>query len=172
MDFPCTSCGRCCRQLPAASVLNLGDGVCRHLDPASQRCTVYVQRPLVCRVDDLYRQRLAGSISKRVYYLLQAHACAEMDARNLAMPAEVALQLTLEMRSGGSGVGAGTAVDMEAGLTEAVGGHPAAHRVGVPVRLDPDEAAEAMNKLMAVAATLLEEPAGPQAALPSASMGV
>ncbi|WAC74594.1 YkgJ family cysteine cluster protein [Roseateles sp. SL47] len=96
MNFPCTGCGACCRALPAASALNRGDGVCRHHDAVTQRCTIYAERPLICRVDDLYRERLAGQVTRRVYYLLQAQACVALDASNSGMPLEMARQLVME----------------------------------------------------------------------------
>jgi uncharacterized protein len=93
MNFPCTSCGACCRHLPAASPLNVGDGICRHLDPHDQRCAVYEQRPLICRVDELYRERLSTRLSARVYYLVQAQGCVTLDASNADVPAEVMRRL-------------------------------------------------------------------------------
>lgn len=96
MNFPCTSCGACCRHLPPHSALNAGNGVCVHLDASTQRCGVYAQRPLICRVDDLYQQRLATQLTPRVYYLVQAEGCVALDACNQQMPERVREQLAAE----------------------------------------------------------------------------
>ncbi len=148
MDFPCTSCGACCRQIPLDSPMNLGDGVCRHLDTVSQRCSIYAQRPLICRVDDLYRERLAGSVTPRVYYLLQAHACAALDPRNASLPAIVA-----------NWVQAGRETGLPVDQKDAPEARPdMALRTQPNQRLDPAEATDGYDKLMAVVSTLLKRP--------------
>lgn len=57
--FQCDGCGACCLQLPLFgdiyAELDDGNGVCRHYDQETRRCTIYAQRPLQCRVDDGYR---------------------------------------------------------------------------------------------------------------------
>jgi Fe-S-cluster containining protein len=93
MDFPCNSCGACCRHLPASSSLNRGDGTCQHYNAGSSQCAIYAQRPLICRVDEMYQQHLAATMSRRVYYLLQAEACASLDPWNARLPEKMAEQL-------------------------------------------------------------------------------
>jgi Fe-S-cluster containining protein len=73
--------------------MNRGDGTCMHYDVKSSQCTIYDTRPLVCRVDEFYRERFARSISRRVYYLLQADACVKLDPVNIDMPRLVAQQI-------------------------------------------------------------------------------
>lgn len=52
--FPCTSCGLCCKLVhldPSAQAAGLpmrSDGSCAHLDPASNKCTIYDKRPWFC----------------------------------------------------------------------------------------------------------------------------
>ena len=65
---PCAGCGVCCHltvelgagdsQVPAALTVEydgvrymdqLGNGACVALDPATRLCTIYAQRPAVCR---------------------------------------------------------------------------------------------------------------------------
>lgn len=54
--FHCTRCGACCSQLelfgPAYAHLDDGTGVCRHFDRTTRLCSVYGQRPLICRVEE------------------------------------------------------------------------------------------------------------------------
>lgn len=56
--WECNGCGACCRALAtgllsdpeAARALDSGDGVCRHLERSTNRCTIYETRPACCRV--------------------------------------------------------------------------------------------------------------------------
>lgn len=53
--FLCDMCGECCRNLnksPIYDDLHDGDGVCRYLK--GNLCTIYENRPLLCRVDESY----------------------------------------------------------------------------------------------------------------------
>ena len=55
MMFICDKCGECCRHLERSDVysdLNRGDGVCIYL--TGDLCSIYEQRPLLCRVDECY----------------------------------------------------------------------------------------------------------------------
>ncbi|OWQ89613.1 hypothetical protein CDN98_03565 [Roseateles terrae] len=114
MNFPCTSCGACCRHLPSHSVLNTGDGTCMHLDAATQRCAVYAERPLICRIDELYQQRLSRQLTPRVYYLVQAAGCVALDASNREVPQAVMQALADEQ--GGAWPAPLSDEEMNAGL--------------------------------------------------------
>ncbi len=53
-DFPCSKCGLCCQHVNLAAetrFLDRGDGVCSHYNASGKSCTIYSQRPPVCRVD-------------------------------------------------------------------------------------------------------------------------
>lgn len=55
--FPCSQCGLCCQHVDLATetqFLNRGDGVCRHYDASGKACTIYAQRPDICRVEQYY----------------------------------------------------------------------------------------------------------------------
>ena len=57
MNFPCSVCGACCRHIsniPELRSFDLGNGVCKELDPKSNKCKIYDNRPLVCRIDEMY----------------------------------------------------------------------------------------------------------------------
>jgi len=49
--FPCTSCGICCTKVEGLG-LPQTDGVCDHFDRQTKLCSIYEDRPLICRVDD------------------------------------------------------------------------------------------------------------------------
>lgn len=85
MIYPCSGCGACCRRVNVAvehsKELDIGhdlsfpygwdeDGVCEMLE--NNRCRVYENRPLICRIDDL--QKIVGG-SKKKFYKLTAKAC-------------------------------------------------------------------------------------------------
>ena len=57
LPFPCYGCGMCCRMVDVAEEtrpLDRGDGICKHLDTDTNRCTIYEKRPDICRVDKQY----------------------------------------------------------------------------------------------------------------------
>lgn len=86
MKFPCKACGACCRTLPSFFELNRGDGVCKHYDEATRLCTVYENRPLMCRIDGYYETRLREQLDARVYYTIQALTCSHLDPDNADVP--------------------------------------------------------------------------------------
>lgn len=85
--FPCTGCGACCKQVhlaPETRYLDRGDGACRHFDDAAKSCTIYAQRPAVCRVDSYYDAHYAGLLDWEAFIALNLAACARL----LAMEGE------------------------------------------------------------------------------------
>ncbi|EMT5586590.1 TPA: YkgJ family cysteine cluster protein [Providencia stuartii] len=55
--FPCDKCGACCRHVDRANetqFLDRGDGICKHYNEISMLCTIYEERPDICRVDKQY----------------------------------------------------------------------------------------------------------------------
>lgn len=62
----CTKCGECCRHVGNSKLFPLPtnpDGSCIMLKDG--KCTIYEDRPLICRVDDLYNE---GYINKKYSY--------------------------------------------------------------------------------------------------------
>lgn len=62
IPFPCNACGKCCRKVflsDETAYLDRGDGVCRHFNEETNLCLIYHQRPLICRVEEYYRQNLS-----------------------------------------------------------------------------------------------------------------
>ena len=89
MNYPCKACGACCRNVGTLPTLDRGDGVCRHYDESTRLCSVYDDRPLVCRIDRYYETRLRGKMPTVTFYAIQAHTCASLDADNADLPATV-----------------------------------------------------------------------------------
>lgn len=80
MQFPCISCGLCCRSLNLAIVddyhhLDRGDGTCINLNLESNLCNIYHQRPNICRVGYAY---FGDEVALENYFKLNTHACVKL----------------------------------------------------------------------------------------------
>jgi hypothetical protein len=79
MEFLCSSCGACCRSLGKEVGEEVGlpvneDGSCAHL--IGTLCSIYDDRPDVCRVDKLFENHFKDSgISRKELYILNTRAC-------------------------------------------------------------------------------------------------
>ena len=74
--FICVKCGECCRHLERSDVysdLNRGDGVCIYL--TGDLCSIYEQRPLLCRVDECYEAFFGGRYTREEYEKLNYDSC-------------------------------------------------------------------------------------------------
>ena len=77
--FPCTECGLCCQHVNVAvetQFLDRGDGICRSYDVVTKHCTIYAERPDICRVDRQYLIRYAQKYTWDEYVALNLQACA------------------------------------------------------------------------------------------------
>ncbi|ANV97456.1 flagellin N-methylase [Helicobacter enhydrae] len=77
-NFPCTSCGACCKniaQIKELEAFDLGNGVCKHLDLASNLCRIYEKRPEICRIDRMYEKTYHRFYSKEAFYALNIKSC-------------------------------------------------------------------------------------------------
>ena len=84
-NFDCSKCGLCCRSLGRNPIfrelgLDPGNGVCRFLDQATNLCTIDEDRPLICRVDDMYasNQELREEMSKSEWHKLNKKICEDL----------------------------------------------------------------------------------------------
>lgn len=83
-SFPCTQCGLCCQLVYLAAetrFLDRGDGTCRHYDSASKGCTIYAERPDICRVDRQYTMRYAQQYTWDEYVALNLQVCVNLQAQ-------------------------------------------------------------------------------------------
>lgn len=84
--FPCSSCGLCCKSLknnPLAIDLDRGDGICRHLNIATNLCQIYDERPLICCVEEFYKQNLKDKISWREFVNFNIQACKALQSNQV-----------------------------------------------------------------------------------------
>lgn len=74
--FICSKCGECCKNLnksPIYNELHDGDGICRYL--INNLCSIYENRPLLCRIDESYEVLFKDKMSKIRYYELNYEYC-------------------------------------------------------------------------------------------------
>ncbi len=74
--FPCNKCGKCCRNLdksPLYKDMHKGDGICKYLK--GNLCSIYKDRPLICRIDDAYRAFFKNEMTLEEYYECNKKAC-------------------------------------------------------------------------------------------------
>lgn len=79
MMFKCDMCGECCRNLSFSEIysdLDDGTGKCRYL--VGNKCSIYNDRPLKCRIDDCYEEYFSGQMTKEEYYRLNHEICDKL----------------------------------------------------------------------------------------------
>lgn len=79
--FPCIACGQCCRNVhlsPLTNYLSRGDGVCQYLDEDSNLCSIYEERPLVCKVEEYYQNYLVHKVSWKAFVELNIEHCINL----------------------------------------------------------------------------------------------
>ena len=79
MMFYCDRCGACCRHLelsPLYRELDRGDGICKYL--SGNLCSIYENRPLLCRVDASYDAFFKDAMSRETYYKPNYVSCNEL----------------------------------------------------------------------------------------------
>ncbi len=82
--FKCRKCGLCCKSLknnPLYKDLDRGDGVCKYL--AGNLCTIYDNRPLLCRVDESYEQFFKDDYTKEEYYNMNYEVCKMLQTNKI-----------------------------------------------------------------------------------------
>jgi hypothetical protein len=79
MSFPCCQCGCCCRHVNLSAIyteLDRGDGVCKYL--SGNLCSIYKERPLLCRVDESYERFFSKDMSREEFYRLNLDVCEKL----------------------------------------------------------------------------------------------
>lgn len=74
--FKCDKCGECCRNLQQSKIyrgLHNGDGVCKYLK--GNECSIYENRPLLCRVDESYNAFFQDKFTYDEYLQLNYKCC-------------------------------------------------------------------------------------------------
>ena len=74
--FQCNKCGVCCRNLHKSEIYRKfhdGNGICRYLK--GNECSIYENRPLICRVDECYEIFYKDKMSYDEYLQLTYKCC-------------------------------------------------------------------------------------------------
>ena len=82
--FKCDKCGECCRNLDKSDLyvnLNRGDGICKYL--VGNLCSIYENRPLLCRVDESYEILFKDVKDHSDYYRLNYESCKRLKKKSL-----------------------------------------------------------------------------------------
>ena len=82
--FPCTQCGLCCQNVNLSDetrFLDRGDGTCQHYDTASKGCSIYANRPNICRVDRMYALRYQNEYTWATFVRLNQEVCATLQTQ-------------------------------------------------------------------------------------------
>lgn len=83
--FPCTQCGLCCQHVHLADetrFLDRGDGTCRHYNADSKQCTIYDERPDICRVDLQYALHYHRLYSWEEFVALNLQVCRQLETQS------------------------------------------------------------------------------------------
>ena len=92
--FPCAQCGLCCQHVNLAAetqFLDRGDGSCRHYVAGSKLCSIYAERPDICRVGLQYTMRYARLYDWDEYVALNLQVCANLQEQEKLGASSVAV---------------------------------------------------------------------------------
>ena len=84
MGFYCDKCGLCCRhvdKVPQLVHFALKNGVCKYFH--NNLCSIYKNRPEICRVDFMYEKYFKDKMTIEEYYKLNEKGCNELKLNNL-----------------------------------------------------------------------------------------
>lgn len=77
--FECEKCGECCKNLDKSEIyaeLDRGDGTCIYL--RGNLCSIYTNRPLLCRIDECYDILFKKQYSIDEYYRMNYEVCKKL----------------------------------------------------------------------------------------------
>ena len=84
-SYPCSGCGLCCQNISGVEQLkefDLGNGVCKHYNIATKECSIYENRPTICKVDEMYEKVYKRDYTKLDFYKLNAEVCNRLQEIN------------------------------------------------------------------------------------------
>lgn len=90
-SFPCYQCGKCCSNVHLSDetkFLDRGDGCCKHLDLDTKLCSIYEDRPDICRVELQYLSRFSKLYAWDHFVELNLEICAALPERISSDPQE------------------------------------------------------------------------------------
>jgi len=88
-SFPCTQCGLCCQYVHLSQetqFLDRGDGTCMHYDAPTKACSIYTERPDICRVDRMYALHFVHQHTWDEFVALNLRVCAHLASQSTKSP--------------------------------------------------------------------------------------
>ncbi|OCG58807.1 hypothetical protein A9G41_10350 [Gilliamella sp. Nev5-1] len=82
--FPCYQCGTCCCNVNRAQEtqhLDNGNGTCFYYDHQTKLCTIYEDRPEICRVDKQYQLNYKDKYSWVEFVEMNMIACKVLNSK-------------------------------------------------------------------------------------------
>lgn len=81
MALNCEGCrAYCCRVAgKIMKELDRGDGVCKFLTE-DNKCSIYEDRPFICRVDEIYDKYFKSKYSREDFYIMNYNSCKQLKA--------------------------------------------------------------------------------------------
>ncbi len=80
-SFPCVKCGLCCQRVNLAEetfFLDRGDGTCQYYNAASKGCSIYDDRPDICRVDLQFQLNYTQLYTWEEFVVLNLTVCQRL----------------------------------------------------------------------------------------------
>jgi hypothetical protein len=79
--FPCTQCGKCCRNVHLSDLtswLDRGDGICKYLNSTVNSCSIYESRPDICQIEKQYKNYYAKKYTWAEFTKLNLEVCEKL----------------------------------------------------------------------------------------------
>lgn len=79
--FNCDKCGICCTKLKLNMLykhLDRGDGICKYFNEKTKLCNIYINRPLLCNIDEAYLTFFKNKMSIEDYYQKNYQICEKL----------------------------------------------------------------------------------------------
>jgi len=76
--FPCTGCGLCCQNISTVKELksfDLGNGICKYFNTLKNECSIYAERPDICKVEKMFEIKYKKYFTQEEFYIENAKAC-------------------------------------------------------------------------------------------------
>lgn len=79
--YSCMKCGLCCKNLGHNDLyksIRNAEGACIYFDQHTNLCSIYEDRPLICRIDEFYDLVGFDGKTREEYYRLNELDCIKM----------------------------------------------------------------------------------------------
>jgi hypothetical protein len=78
MEFLCSKCSACCRNIIDLGLPHNGDGICLNLNKKTNECLIYETRPDICKVDRMFEKHFKSKMTKKEFFIKNTEACHQL----------------------------------------------------------------------------------------------